>query len=90
MEKETTNEHIVIDKGLIKIYIGIAIIIFSPLLGTLLFNSYINAVGSMISTDGAIEMFWFSCILAMIVLGIVPVIIGCIEKVIEHKGKIND
>lgn len=79
MEKPTLNNEKLMENGQTKIYIGIAIIILSPLFGTLLYNIYIALVGGMISTDRAVEMFWFSCIFVMALLGIAIVFIGCNE-----------
>jgi hypothetical protein len=73
-----------------KIYIGMIIIILSPLLGSLLFQLYIEIVGSMISTNGAADMFWFSCILVIAILGMATVLIGCNEKAIKQKNEISE
>jgi len=79
MEKINLDNEETIRNGQIKINIGLAIIVLSPLFGTILFYIYKELVGGMISTDGAIEMFWFSCILVMALLGIAIVFIASIQ-----------
>jgi hypothetical protein len=64
-----------------KISTGLIIIILSPLLGTLLFYAYSIIVGFMLCSDIAIAVFWFSCILAIALLGVMIVLIDCINAI---------
>ena len=41
-------------------------------------------------TDSAVEMFWFSCIFAIVILGLAIVLVGCNEKLIQHKNVANE
>lgn len=72
-----------------KIENGLAIIILSPLLGSLLFYIYSFVIGSLISTDGAVAMFWFSCILIIAILGTAIILVGCNDKIIEQERQKN-
>jgi hypothetical protein len=75
--KEVKNKH----------YIGIAVIILSPLLGSILFLFYGNIINIMISnTDGAMGALWGSCILVTAMLGIVIVLIDCCEKIVNSRN----
>lgn len=90
MEKESSYKQIMENKEDTKVYIGIGIIILSPVIGSLLFQFYVNFVGSMIYTNSAVNMFWLSCIFVVAVLGIAMVLIGCNEKSIKHKNTISE
>lgn len=90
MEHHNNQKQTLVNKEYNKINIGIATIVLSPVLGSLLFYVYVNFVGSMISTDSAAEMFWFSCIFAVAILGIAIVIVGCNEKILKHRSTINE
>ncbi|WP_027626516.1 hypothetical protein [Clostridium lundense] len=83
IKKDVVNRIKTDDSGY-KINYGIAIILLSPLLGSLLFYIYSIIIGFMISTDGEVEMFWFSCIFVMALLGLALVLVGCNEKTL-HK-----
>ena len=90
MKKYILNQLNVGKTGQGKIAKGLVIIILSPLLGTLLFLIYQFFTGMLMSTDGAVQMFWFSCILAMAILGIAVVLVGCNDKIIEQEKKKNE
>lgn len=90
MEQKNNKKQEIDNKKYDKISIGIATIVLSPILGSLLFYGYVNLVGRMISTDSAVEMFWFSCIFAVAILGIATVMIGCNEKMLKHKNIISE
>lgn len=90
MEHQNNQKQALENKKYHKIGIGIAIIVLSPVLGSLLFYVYINFVGRMISRDSAVEMFWFSCIFAVAILGIAIVIVGCNEKTLKHKNAVSE
>lgn len=77
MEQQKNNDKEIIMQVTNKINIGLALIILSPLVGSLLFKIYTGFVGSMISTNAEVDMFWFACILATIVTGIAMVLVGC-------------
>ena len=83
MEQPNNYEKEIIRKLKNKVNMGIALIILSPLLGSLLSRIYTIFVGSMIFTDTEADMFWFSCILATIITGVVMVLVGC------HENKAN-
>lgn len=73
-----------------KIYIGIATILLSPVIGLFLFYAYINFVSIMLKTDSTFDMFLFSCIFAVAIFGLSIVIIGCNEKQLQHKNIVNN
>ncbi|SHJ99506.1 hypothetical protein SAMN02745163_03026 [Clostridium cavendishii DSM 21758] len=54
-----------------KIFIVIGLILFSPLIGTLLFHIYSYIIGFLISTNITVNMIWFSCILSVNIIGII-------------------
>jgi hypothetical protein len=89
LEKPTICKQDLIDKGQRKIYTGIVVIVLSPILGSLSFLLYVRFVGRMISTDGQVEMLWFSSIVATAVLGIATVLVGCNEKAIGYRSDVN-
>ncbi|MBE6067849.1 MAG: hypothetical protein E7211_09180 [Clostridium lundense] len=90
MDRENNKKQSMGNKEYDKIYIGIAIIASSPVLGSFLFYGYTIFVGRMISTDSAAETFWFSCIFAVAILGLATVIVGCNEKTLKHKNRANE
>lgn len=89
MIKYIMNQLNLAKNGQGKIDKGLVIIILSPLLGSLLFLIYTIFTGWLISTDGAVQMFWFSCILVMAIFGIAIVLVGCNEKIIEQEKQKN-
>ncbi len=86
MEQQTNNVYRSQDSKN-KIYAGLTVILLSPLLGAILFEIFTNIVGQMIATDGAVEMFWFSCIFATVLFGISLVLFGCAELIAKAKEK---
>ena len=89
LEDDNNEKHTIENKGYIKICIGIVIIVLSPLIGTLLFYPYSILLSTLMRTDGAIEMFWLSCILSIAILGLSIVFVGCNEKLLQHKNTVN-
>jgi hypothetical protein len=90
MEQGNNQKQVIENKEFNKIYIGMAIILLSPVLGSLLFYPYTGIVGQMISTNSAVDVFWFSCIIAVAILGMAMVVVGCNEKTIKDKSKISE
>lgn len=86
MYNKNDQKKIIATKEYNKIHIGMATILLSPILGSLLFYIYVNFVGSLISTVSASEIFWFSCILSVAILGIAMVIVGCTEKSLKDEN----
>ncbi|MEQ8156101.1 MAG: hypothetical protein ABRQ25_14620 [Clostridiaceae bacterium] len=89
MDKPTIDLGKIIMSEQEKINKGLIIIILSPLLGSLLFYIYSNFIGWMISTNETVAMVWFGCILAMAILGLAMVLVGCNEKNIEQGKEKN-
>lgn len=90
MEHQNNPKQALGNKKYHKIGIGIAVIVLSPVLGSLLFYVYINFIGTILSKDSAAEMFWFSCIFAVAILGLAIVIVGCNEKMLKHKNAVGE
>ena len=84
-----TENNKIENKGYIKICVGIATIILSPLIGTLLYYLYSSLIGTMMRTDSAVDMFWFSCIFTIVISGLAIVLVGCNEKLIQHRNQAN-
>ena len=40
-------------------------------------------------TDSAVDMFWFSCIFTIVISGLAIVLVGCNEKLIQHRNQAN-
>lgn len=85
MEQPKNNEKELVTKITNKINIGLALIILSPLVGSLLFYIYGGLVGSIPTSD----MLWVTCVLTTIITGISMVLIGCSENKLANKSNTN-
>lgn len=85
MEQPKYNEKENATKITNKINIGLALIILSPLVSSLLFYLYGGLVGSIPTSD----MLWVTCVLATIITGISMVSIGCSENKLVNKSNTN-